>query len=299
MRQIYVDKFHLLPDKLTSDSSDVLYLRSTDVPRARESLLSILEGLYPADSRNGVYLPVNVYATENEYIAPNLARCPRIKELLVQNVVNNTEWMKKFMEVKDIVDKVNEIAGTKNTTFDDGYSVGCWSDVFRARECHNMPYPCAADGKTCVTQDMVDAIVDLGNWQNAHLYAGDEFGLLGAGPVFVDVSKSFASRVSTGKGPKYIHYSAHDTTLYAIIAGLKIESDNVAYASSIRMELWQTSSGSSPTYAVRMIYNNKVLRPPECESDMCPLEQFQNMVTSRLAIRDVARQCAPRTKSSM
>ena len=56
----------------------------------------------------------------------------------------------------------------------------------------------------------------------------------------------------------------------------------------MRFELWQTSESA---YAVQMIYNNKAMRPQECQADTCPFDQFQNMIKSRLTIHDVRREC--------
>jgi len=292
LREIYIDKFHLLPDTLTTNDIDLLYLRTTDVVRTRESLASLMEGLYPADKHVGVYLPVHVIPTDTDYLHPNTGACPRLSQLITSNTLKDQDWMERFNSVKDIVKRINLIAGTNgSSTFDDNYTVGNWADIFHARECHNMPYPCTSDGQTCVTQDMVDAICEVDTWDCVHCYVGDEANRLSAGPFFVDVSEAFSNRIA-GKGPRYIHYSAHDSTIATVLASLKFEGVFPPYASTVRFELWQTASGSSPQYAVQMIYNNLVIRPPECSADMCPLNEFQSMVSSRLTIHDAAKECA-------
>ena len=157
-----------------------------------------------------------------------------------------------------------------------------------------MPYPCSKDGQTCVTQDMADSICDVDFWDSCNAYIGDETNRLSGGPFFMDVSDFFTERVNSGKGPRYIHYSAHDSTIATVLAGLKYDGGFPPYASSMRFELWQTASGSSPQYAVQIIYNNKVIRPPECSADMCPLNEFLGMISSRLTIHDVVKECARR-----
>ena len=293
LREIYIDKFHLLPDSLTEKDTDLLYLRTTDFQRTRESLASLMEGLYPADKHVGVYLPVHIIPVETDYLHPNTGVCARLGQLVTKNTVKSQDWMKRFNSVKQILDRVNVIAGTKGiVTYDDNYTCDAWADIFHARECHNMPYPCSADGQTCVTQDMVDAICEVDSWDACNAYVGDETNRLSGGPFFMDVSKSFGTRISSGKGPRYIHYSAHDSTIAMVLASLKFDGGFPPYASTVRFELWQTAFGSSPQYAVQIIYNNRVIRPPECSADMCPLNEFQSMVSSRLTIRDPARECA-------
>jgi len=213
-------------------------------------------------------------------------------QLLPLNIATQ-DWMKRYLQLKPTLDAINKIAGTTNVSaFDDGYSGGAWPDIFHSRECHNMPYPCSEDGQTCVTQDMVDKVYDFGSWAYCRIYGGDELNRLTGGPVLMDISGRFTDRIS-GRGARYVHYSAHDTTLAIVLAALKQEDCGyLPYASTMRFELWQTESGSSPKYAVQIIFNNKIIRPPECSADMCPLEEFQNMIKSRLTINDVQKECA-------
>jgi len=293
LRSVYVDKFHLLPETLTQKDADMIHLRTTDFVRTRESLASLMEGLYPTDKRLGVYLPVSIIPVSTDYLHPNVGSCARLGQLIVSNTQKSTEWMRRFASVKAVLDKVNEIGGTQhNSVFDDNYTVDGWADVLHARECHGKPYPCTADGKTCITQDMADTLYEVDNWDCCNMYLGDETQRLAAGPFFVDVATAFTNRASTGKGPRYIHYSAHDSTIATVLAALKYDGGFPPYASTVRFELWQTQGGSSPQYAVQMIYNNNVIRPPECSSDMCPLNQFQSMVSSRLTIHDKVKECA-------
>jgi len=293
-RNVYVNKFQLLPETLTqSDADSMIHLRCTDFVRTRDSLASVMEGLYPTDKRPGVYIPVSIIPVSTDYLHPNSGSCPRLGQLVANNTYKNAEWMQHFNDVKPILDKVNLIGGSKGSSiFDDNYTVDGWADVLHSRECHGLPFPCTEDGKTCVTQDMADALYQADNWNAAHEYAGDETARLASGPIFTDIANYFATRISTGKGPRYIHYSAHDSTVSSLLAGLKYDGGFPPYASSVRFELWQTQEGSSPQYGVQMIYNNKLIRPPECSDDMCPYNQFQGMISSRLTIRDKDKECA-------
>jgi len=292
LREIYVDKFHLLPDTLTPKDLDLLHLRTTDFPRTRESLASLMEGLYPANKHEGVYLPVSIIPVETDYLHPNTGACARLGQLIDKNTIKNAEWMQHYNSVRNIVDRINKIAGTEDSSvFNNNYTVDAWADIFHARECHNMPYPCSVDGKTCVTQDMVDAICEVDTWDSCRFYAGDETNKLSGGPFFMDVASAFNKRVYSNVGPRYIHYSAHDSTIATVLASLKYDGGFPPYASTVRFELWQTVSGPSPQYAVQIVYNNRVVRPPECSADMCPLNEFQSMVNTRLTIHNMPKEC--------
>lgn len=295
LREIYVDKYHFLPEALEPGDAEMLYLRTTDFVRTRESLASLMEGLYPADRRQGVYLPVHVVATDADYMHPNVVACPRLAQLVERNTVGSAEWMAHFARVRGVLARINALVGTANMSgFDSAYTVDTWADILHARECHNMPYPCARDGRTCVTQDMVDALAAAGEWEAAHLYAGDEAQRLSGGPFFMDLARLFAARVARGTGARYYHYSAHDSTIDTVVSALKVDGGFPPYASTVRFELWQTAPAPAPAYAVQMIYNNRVLRPPECSTDMCPLNEFLAMVNTRLTIRNKDLECARR-----
>jgi len=163
--------------------------------------------------------------------------------------------------------------------------------VFHARQCHSMPLPCSQDGQTCVSDDMADKVFDFGGWAYCRIYAGDELNRLTAGPIFMEISDFFNDRINANKGPRYVHFSAHDGTIAKALAALKYNCTFPPYASTLRFELWQTESGSSPKYAVQIIYNNQVIRPPECSDNMCPLDDFLGMIKKRLTVHDLAKEC--------
>jgi len=293
LRSIYIDKFHLIPSSLTKDDLKLIELRSTDVQRTHESLASVFEGLYPADTRNGVYLPVHMSPLSCDIMQMAASACPRIAQLIVANTAMSSEWMARYNELKPVIDTINQIAGTVNVSnFDDHYTTGVWPDIFRSRECHNMPYPCTADGQTCVTQDMVDKITGFADDIYSLFFAGDEIKRLTGGQILVDILNSFNKRISSDSTPRYIHYSAHDVSIGMALAALNYDPRQPPYASTLRFELWQTESGASPKYAVQIVYDNKVVRPDGCSADMCPLEEFANIINTRLVIKDKAKECA-------
>ncbi|KAL5598883.1 hypothetical protein BROUX41_003796 [Berkeleyomyces rouxiae] len=81
LRQLYVTSLGFLPPKL-SQSTD-LALRSTGVPRALESLLHAVAGLYPAAARAADLPPFAVTQTApaDETLVPNTAACARLRQL--------------------------------------------------------------------------------------------------------------------------------------------------------------------------------------------------------------------------
>ncbi|KAL0931669.1 histidine acid phosphatase [Colletotrichum truncatum] len=80
-RDLYVDRLNFLPANLTN--ADSLYLRSTPVPRALESLQQALTGLYPATHRDPALPPLTLLtrAPQDETLFPNDGNCRRFAAL--------------------------------------------------------------------------------------------------------------------------------------------------------------------------------------------------------------------------
>ncbi|KAK2013218.1 histidine acid phosphatase [Colletotrichum eremochloae] len=81
LRHLYVDRLRFLPANLTDAES--LYLRSTPVPRALESLQQALSGLYPATHRAPDLPPFTLLtrAPQDETLFPNDGNCRRFAAL--------------------------------------------------------------------------------------------------------------------------------------------------------------------------------------------------------------------------
>ncbi|KAH6671569.1 histidine phosphatase superfamily [Plectosphaerella plurivora] len=77
MRKLYVDQLGFLPDTITSSES--LYLRSTPVPRALESMQQAFTGLYPPATRVAGFLPPTILtrSPQDETLFPNESNCRR------------------------------------------------------------------------------------------------------------------------------------------------------------------------------------------------------------------------------
>ena len=86
LRHLYVDRLKFLPS--TIDSADFLYLRSTPVPRALESLQQAFSALYPQSTRlagpdGAKFLPPTILtrAHGDETLYPNDGNCRRFAAL--------------------------------------------------------------------------------------------------------------------------------------------------------------------------------------------------------------------------
>ena len=83
LRSLYVDRLGFLPPSLGPSNADSLYLRSTPIPRALESMQQALHGLYPPHTRAADLTEVNMLARPigDETLFPNEGNCRRFAVL--------------------------------------------------------------------------------------------------------------------------------------------------------------------------------------------------------------------------
>jgi len=292
LREIYVNQFKLLPETL--DPSTV-YFRATGVPRAQQSLFSILQGLYPASTRrNGAAVPFHVMADDYDTMVPNSAACPRITSLL-SKAKEQSGYVKELKKASSFVEKAISITGATGT-LNNVKAVTAWMDILYSRICHNFPLPCK-DSK-CVTKNDAAVIGEVGTYIINHEYdvnasgSGYEPARLTAGPLLNELLE-FQEKMVNGdaSAPRYLHFSGHDTTLVPIMAALQSHFPSYApYASHIIFELYESESNSGNFY-IRALYNNKALVIPECWNTLCPFKTYKNLINSHLTIKDVSKEC--------
>ena len=81
LRYLYVDQLGFMPT-IKSDADD-MYLRSTPIPRALESLHQCFWGMYPPNTRVANFPPpvIVARAASEETLYPNEGACDRFRQL--------------------------------------------------------------------------------------------------------------------------------------------------------------------------------------------------------------------------
>jgi len=293
LRDIYVKQLNFIPEYY--DPSAV-YFRATGVPRAQQSLFSVLQGMYPPSARkDGASIPFHVVADDYETMVPNTKMCPRL-ETLRTIAKKQPEWVQVTKKLQPIVDRMVSITGTAKTLLDTPNAAIQWMDILYARLCHGMPLPCS--GSNCITEDDVAAIGDASTFMVNSVYgvnasgSGYEPARLIAGPILHELLDFMDKMVNGNKNvPRYLHFSGHDTTIQPLMAALQNNfPEYMPYISQLIIELYQDSS--SKEFFVRAMYNNKQLVLPDCWSTICPYTVFKNMIETHYTINDVEKECA-------
>ena len=81
LRHLYVDQLKYMP-KVIGDA-DMIYLRSTPMPRALESVQQSFWGMYPLSARTAAFPPPTIITRtfQEETLFPNEANCRRFSQL--------------------------------------------------------------------------------------------------------------------------------------------------------------------------------------------------------------------------
>lgn len=81
LRHLYVDQLGFMP-KIMGDA-DMIYLRTTPIPRALESMQESFVGMYPSKARTGAFVPPTMItrAPADETLFPNDSNCRRFNQL--------------------------------------------------------------------------------------------------------------------------------------------------------------------------------------------------------------------------
>jgi hypothetical protein len=171
LRQLYVLEQGLLPRRLKEED---VWVRSTDVPRTRESALGMLLGLYPAEARvHGQTVRTWRKPMVIEDMLPNPLKCPRYEERR-QELTASAEFQQRMQRTQPLrrqLERVLHTAGVSSFAADfDSYV-----DNLMTRACHAKPLPCdprggGGGGGECLTLADARAVLDEGNWQYSFMH---------------------------------------------------------------------------------------------------------------------------------
>jgi len=269
-RDIYVNYFKFLPDVLSKP--DMIYVRSTDLPRTRQSAMSHLAGLWDSNHRSSATrtIEIDVYPNILDTLQQSEGFCPRLQKL-IQAQKSTKKWQDYLASVKKTIVKMNSITGCD---FDALYR---HSDILHPIVCHNMSLPCR--NGACVTSEDVQIVHDGADFEMTYQYADDEIARLAVG-IFVSELQAMMLNGTFNNGPIYALFAAHDFTIAQMFQALHL---GIAiwppYASHMTFEMWKKSGTNHA--AVRLLYNGEVMKIPGCtlgDGTVCSDDEFASIV---------------------
>eukprot|EP00762_Andalucia_godoyi_P000937 ANDGO_03731.mRNA.1 Counting factor 60 len=292
LRQKYIDELGFMPATLESEptTSGLMFVRSTDVYRTRQSVEAQLLGMYPTSTRK-FSSPIEVHTVDAnaEYMFPNGGLCPKLAQLL-KNATETPEYQAWEVKMSPVLEQLEQVFGA---TAD---QMPPWSGLYDAlitTLAHNHTMPPG------LTSELQQQIFDAADYVMQASFAGQLTARLGMGRVVGDILDSMLFFVNkTSKAPErgiqpapWMAWSGHDTTLGPLAIALGVW-DGVwpPYATHLIFELLQ--SKSTHKFYVHATYNNVDVVFPTCQGQaVCPFEQFEQLAVP-LVPTDYAAECA-------
>ncbi|VDM54053.1 unnamed protein product [Angiostrongylus costaricensis] len=269
-----------------------IYVLSTDVNRTIVSAMSNMLGMYgqhDGSSQAGVdypdqigwpagYVPIPVHTIDfnTNHVGNPEAKCNRMP--ILYNMAKNSRELQTFLKRPDVVDLFNKLTRFCGKTIDIENLWTVHDTLFIEQIYKNATL---RENNTWFTDDLYNKIVDVVNeivgYENGvfdetvminNLDIGLEMRKIRGGSLINDISGRMNTKldcmnlVSTKcnwvKPLKYFVYSAHDTTVYALLSALGIAKKVIRsggyppYTSAVFIELWMNQTDNQPYFKVKL-----------------------------------------------
>jgi hypothetical protein len=257
MGEIYRSTLRLIPAEF---DPSLVYVRSSDIWRTRQSAMAHLLGLFPATGETAPKKrTIHSQQAFTETIYPNFGMCPSL-ETAVQAVENSAEWTARQKDMEDVRSRlVLATATTWKNSFDK------YNDQLHGRLCHNMSLP--------VSMDDAQRVFEQADWENLVTTSGETIPRLAVGYFVQELTQFLATAGKTG-APVYGLFSAHDSSLSTLLGALGYQEMWPPYASQLIVEVW--SDTASQEVFTRVLYNGDLRNPVGlCPQEFCPWLQFK------------------------
>ncbi|EGC38841.1 hypothetical protein DICPUDRAFT_96769 [Dictyostelium purpureum] len=281
LRELYVDKYQLLPTQLTD--SNTIWVRSTDVPRTIQSAQAHLTALFPpAPVSNGegiAVININTMDSYYENMTPNSVLCPELAILLANatSTPEYQEWVKNTTELKQQIMQALDISVFP------GWS--SFMDLFFATQCHDFPLPAG------ITQEMVDGAYEAAFWQYSYQLSFPMIARLGMSTFLEEMVENIRNYIDNVDNTKYYLFSGHDDSVGPFTNLFGLMKEWPPYASHVELELW---SDSKKNYFLQFKCNGESFTLNGCSDVMCPIDSFFEVAYSIL-VPDYVDACSNST----
>lgn len=273
------------------DNSEIL-VQASGIPRCLASAYSNLAGLFPPQN-DQVWnkekfpywqpIPVQTTPVETDNKLAMHGDCPRYDDLFDKEMQSD-KVRKEEEDNKEFYAMIAKAADVKHKTLRDIWEI---DDPLVCERAHNMTLNKFAQNKTTLAK-----LDRLATWSFDLLYGLPEMAKLKGGPllgeIVANIKKARKSAVKQLPSPKFYMYSAHDTTVAALLSAMQVfDCHQPGYRALIMVELHDIPSIGE---VVKVFYRNDtlskdqphVLTPPGCETPHCKLDTFIRIANDRI-----------------
>lgn len=284
-----------------------VYCRSSDKDRTLMSAEAQMAGLYPSKPLQAVQgdhewqfwqlIPIHTVPKQHDkLLRPHDAKCPRFEELRKESY-SDPEYAKVEQDNKEFIHNISKYAGlSESLTLENIHKV---HDVLFCENAHNLSMPKWA------TKDVLDKLKELYMFGFKWLFNTPQKSRLTGGVLLGEMINNMKNFAKNPDNSKILYvYSAHDTTVVALLSALNVYSGiPPPYSTAFLMELYYNTK--SKDYRVRMFYRNETENPdktyeislPSCIPDNCTLEKFASETAGAVPV-DYEAECGLRKNGS-
>lgn len=283
----------VLPEHFRADK---IRVRASDVDRVLQSSESCFQGIYPDD-----LIPIHTMPTEWEVLLQNMEKCPSYMATNKRVVREMGQKAGQENALSSVLGSIRNATGWPES-YNDGSMILTVIDNYFCSEAQKLPqHP--------VVQNNFKALTEFGKKIYYARYAASS-DKDPRGPVAYTLMHTLLDNFNTmtsasaQSSVKAYFYSAHDTTILALLMSLQLMNDSSRwlfppYSTSLVLELRQKEDNS---YYVNMLIGTPVYvagdttdvnsytyeydtQPLKCIelSDQCSLESFSTAITQQLA----------------
>lgn len=252
-----------------------IVVRSTDVDRTLMSAQSNLVGLYPVSNPPAGAvpiqpIPIHTVSINSDFLLGQ-SDCPRYDQV-EEEVTQSDEMKQADAYYQPFFDKLQKWTNLTNITIYNAWDV---ADTIFVENIYNRLPDWAQDPE--VRQNLTD-INDLAFH---FLFANNITQRLRGGPSVLDMWQNMNDAITNKSFKKVKVYSAHDTTVSAVLAFLQINYPHQPqYASALFIDLWKQNSSYFVEVSYLNVTDSETAYPwilPGCENALCPFETFTNI----------------------
>lgn len=250
-KEIYIDKYYLLPEQYDKDK---IFVRSTGFDRTMISSLAVLLGLYPIDALQQpeiIHIDV-VPRSQDNLLAPNDAQPQKFGELVEQYVFSTPEWQDRLATEAE-----NLARWSRDIEYDlsDVDSFIAFADnVFSIQVYCNQDIDCITSFIPLSDED-IEQVLALADWGQAQVFMPPQIGMFMGCNLISEISSNMSKLVEGRESILYTLYAGHDSTLLGAMSYLNDPLDHQpSFNADLSVKLFQTLGRDS--YVVRVSYHD-------------------------------------------
>ena len=244
LRHLYVDQLKFMPETISGASG--IYLRSTHMSRAQESLQQTFTGMYLPQQRDPLFQPaITIRRSADDGLFPNNYACPRFNQLF-------TLFSKQAAAKFDESSAMNMLNNKLRKHMPDNAPVAVRGhpalagimDTNNARRAHGLSLPKEFDDPEVI--QAIDAIT-VQEWF-AGFFKNREYRSVGIGGLIGDINENITNHIgNTSSSFKLSLNGCHDTTIAGIMNSLGLFQGEhwPPFTSHIAIELFRKKAQPS------------------------------------------------------